>query len=199
MSNIKKGTMLAAGIAVFLILSWPAVILGLKVAGAVTSEQIIYNEEGPGIRKIPLYDEKTVKPIHGEYSKESPGKSKKIERAFDNSPPMIPHKTEGMLPMTVQYKMTWFFTVMCVGCHMPEDAKSIKATPIPQSHFMDFRTGEVLRDELDRKRTFCIQCHVPQTDAKLPVENLFEGQFRDERGKNRSNLVDTLNEGVVID
>ena len=187
MSDFKKIRLVASGI---------AVLFTLGVTVTALSKENTFTEEELGLRKTSLYEENTAKPAHGEYSGKSPGESKKIERAFDNSPPMIPHETVSMSPMTIESKMTWFFTNSCPSCHKPERAKSIKATPIPKSHLIDFRTGDDLRGGLDRKRHFCVQCHVPQSDAKLPVENLFEGGFRDETGKTRSNLADTLNEGV---
>jgi len=189
MFSFKKISFLATGI---------AVLFTLAVTATALSQQTTFTEEELGIRKTSIYQENTVEPAHGEYSIKIPGESKKIERTFDNSPPMIPHETESMLPMTVGYKMSFFYTNMCTSCHMPEYAKRIKATPIPESHLIDFRTGEDLMGRLDRKRHFCVQCHVPQSDAKIPVENLFEGGFRDETGKTRSNLVDTLNEGAEI-
>ena len=190
MFSLKKIRFLASGL---------AVLFTLGVTATALSQQNTFTEEELGIRKTSIYQENTVEPAHGEYSKKSPGESKKIERTFDNSPPMIPHETESMSPMTVWYKMSFFYTNVCPSCHMPKHAKRIKATPIPESHLIDFRTGEDLNGKLDSKRHFCVQCHVPQSDAKLPVENLFEGGFRDETGKTRSNLVDTLNEGVEMD
>ncbi len=190
MFSFKKISFLASGI---------AVLFTLGVTATALSQQNTFTEEELGIRKTGIYQENTVEPAHGEYSKKSPGESKKIERTFDNSPPMIPHETEDMLPMTVWYKMSFFYTNTCTSCHMPEDAKYFEATPIPESHLIDARTGEDLMGKLDRKRHFCVQCHLPQSDAELPVENLFEGGFRDDMGKTRSNLVDTLNEGVEID
>lgn len=190
MFGFKKKRVLASGI---------AVLFALGITVSALSQQNTFTEEELGIRKTSIYEENSVKPAHGEYSKKRPGENKKIERTFDNSPPMIPHETESMLPMTVWYKMDFLFTNMCPSCHMPEKAKRTKATPIPESHLIDFRTGKDLRGSLDKKRHFCIQCHVPQSNAKLPVENLFKGGFRDETGKTRSNLMDTLNEGVEMD
>ncbi len=190
MFSLKIIRFLASGI---------AVLFTLGATVPALSEQKIFTEEELGIRKTSIYQEDSVQPAHGEYSKKSPGKSEKIERTFDNSPPMIPHETDSMSPMTVWYKMSFFYTNNCTSCHMPKYAKEKKATPIPVSHLIDSRTGEDLVGKLDRKRHFCVQCHVPQSDARLPVENLFEGGFRDGTGKIRSNLVDTMNEGVKMD
>ncbi len=64
--------------------------------------------------------------------------SKVIQRSsFENAPPLIPHDVEGMLDMTKENNA-------CTGCHMPEVAEAVKATPIPKSHFFDMRTQKVL-------------------------------------------------------
>lgn len=148
-----------------------------------------YTEEDIGIRKETLYDEIKEVPVHGEPIKEEPGKSKKIERAFENSPPLIPHDITGMLPISRKDNM-------CIGCHMPDEASATGATPIPRSHFTDLDTGKDLGNTLDGKRYNCMQCHVIQTTLKPPIENRFKGTFRDKDGKKRSHLLDTINEGV---
>ena len=78
---------------------------------------------------------------------------------------------------------------------MPEVAPSVKATPIPPTHFMDFRTQKKL-DHLAQQRFNCSQCHVPQANVKPLVENKFTAGYRSGEEKKKSNLIDTLNEGV---
>jgi len=149
-------------------------------------------EEDLGIRKGTLYDEKNVTLEHGDYSHASPGSSKKIERTFENSPPMIPHDITGMLPIAVEGNL-------CMGCHMPDEAVRSGATAIPRSHLMKLAKGEDLHGKLDHERFNCMECHVPQVEGAIPVENTFKGGFKDKKSKSRSNLVDTLNEGVGAD
>src|SRR5512147_1490852 len=79
------------------------------------------SEEDLGIRKESIYEESKVSPKGGEYSHAEPGKSKKIERAFENSPPLIPHDLTGMLPLAETNNA-------CLNCHMPETAGGIGAT-----------------------------------------------------------------------
>ena len=146
-------------------------------------------EEDLGIRKETIYNEETVKPEHGEYSTAAPGSSKKFERAFENSPPLIPHDKTGMLPIAIACNR-------CVGCHMPDEAVRSGATPIPRSHLMKLSTGEDLHGKLDNERYNCMECHVPQVEITPPVKNTFKGGFKGNESKSRSNLVDTLNEGV---
>ncbi|MHB8880997.1 MAG: nitrate reductase cytochrome c-type subunit [Thermodesulfovibrionales bacterium] len=147
------------------------------------------SEQELGIRTAPLYDEEKEKPDHGEYSTTEPGKSKRIERAFENSPPLIPHDLTGMLPIAETNNA-------CLGCHMPEQAKSLGATPLPRSHFTDMDTGKNLGSELDGKRYPCMQCHVPQVKIPEPIKNTFKPDFRNKRSKTSSDLLDSLNEGV---
>ena len=79
---------------------------------------------------------------------------------------------------------------------MPVEAVSQGATPIPNSHLVDLDTGTDLGGELDGSRFNCMQCHVIQNKLSPAVENIFKGGFRDEKGRYRSNLLETLNDGV---
>ena len=63
----------------------------------------------------------------------------------------------------------------------------------------DMITGQDLKGELDGKRHNCMQCHVPQVRIPPAVANIFEGEFRDPKSKQRSNLIDNLNEGVELE
>ena len=173
-------------IALMLIISVSFILLA---SYAYTEAKKTYSEEDLGIRKESLYDETKEVPVHGETIEEKAGESKKIDRAFENSPPLIPHDVAGMLPIKQNDNM-------CVGCHMPDAASATGATPIPRSHFTDLYTGKSLGDTLDGNRYNCVQCHVTQTTLKPPVKNLFKGAFRNEEEKHRSNLLDTINEGV---
>ncbi len=174
------------------------------------------SEESLGLRKTDLYSEDKVTPPPVEYTKAAPGTSKRFERAYENAPPMIPHSVEGLLPITKNNNA-------CLGCHMPDVAPSMKATPIPPSHFANFRpktklgkNGEVIKegkaikntsdvkvvirkqDKLYQGRYNCSQCHAPQANVKPVVKNNFTPDYRSKDAVNRSNLLDTLNEGVDI-
>lgn len=168
-----------------------AVITGMLLSCTQTMKQTkkeAYTEEDLGLRHETLYDESTTRPVHGETTTMGPGESKRFDRSFENSPPLIPHDITGMLPLEKDN--------ICMGCHMPEEAIFSGATPIPSSHLIDFDTGEYLKGDLDGARFNCVQCHVIQTELTPAVKNLFKGEFRDERGRYRSNLINTLNEGV---
>ncbi|MEA3373176.1 MAG: nitrate reductase cytochrome c-type subunit [Campylobacterota bacterium] len=171
-------------------------------------------EESLGLRKTDLYSENTTVAAKTTYGTAAAGGSAKFERAFDNAPPMIPHDTEGMLPITMNDNQ-------CTGCHMPEVAPSMGATPIPASHFASFRpvteigaddrmvkdgasvdnTSDKLTslhtmDTMNHARYNCSQCHAPQSTGDLLVENNFRPDFQSESMKSGSSLLDTLNTGV---
>ncbi len=149
---------------------------------------------------------------NADYGKDVAGTSKKIDRAFDNAPPMIPHDVADMLPITKTSNM-------CLDCHMPEIAPTVGATSIPKTHFTNFRpkveykngnfarevddqAGKVVKHELGelyQGRFNCTQCHAPQAVADPLVENKFQGAFRNNTGKASSNLMNTINEGVVAE
>ena len=174
----------------------PATVIAISIclvfgtaAADSKKKQKEMKEEDLGIRKESIYEEEKEKPEHGEYSTTEPGKSKRIERAFENSPPLIPHDLTGMLPIAETNNS-------CLNCHMPEHAGSVGATPIPKSHFFDIDTGKDLGAKLDGKRYFCMECHAPQVNIPEAIKNEFKGDFRTKKSKTSSDLIDRLNEGV---
>ncbi len=74
-------------------------------------------------------------------------------------PSMIPHDIESYAITAEQN--------MCLMCHKEGMGG---ATKIPQSHFMDDRSGETT-EEVDGRRYFCTQCHSPQMDVNPLVQN----------------------------
>ncbi|WP_419777417.1 nitrate reductase cytochrome c-type subunit [Malaciobacter marinus] len=185
----------------------------LFAAGCATSQKTV-SEESLGLRKTDLYTEKSTIADKTKYSTSPAGAGMIYERAFENAPPMIPHDIEGMLPITINNNA-------CTTCHTPGIAESMNATPIPKSHFTDFRPvtkllkdgkiekdGKVYTNTSDLKladykklnslagaRFNCSQCHAPQSDGQL-VDNTFKADFKTENANKSSNLIDTMNEGV---
>lgn len=182
MKSIYKKALVTAGIALVLAFGVNPAIAEKKLSDGKSEEEL-------GIRKQSLYSEEKEKPDHGEYSKTEPGKSKRIERAFENSPPLIPHDLTGMLPVSETNNS-------CLNCHMPEHAKALGATALPKSHFFDMETGKDLKGSLDGNRYPCMECHVPQVNIPETIKNTFKADFRSKKSKTSSSLLDTLNEGV---
>jgi cytochrome c-type protein NapB len=180
------------------------IALGLATAAAIfitgcSIAQKTYSEESLGLRKVDIYSENTVLPSKTDYTKPAAGTSTKIERAFQDAPPMIPHDVEGMLPITIDNNQ-------CVMCHEPAVATSMGATPIPKSHFIDFRPkhhydGKVFTKAIDNMknevsvkpishlagaRFNCSQCHTPQSNGDLAVESEFKAAYTKKDGQFKS-------------
>jgi cytochrome c-type protein NapB len=98
----------------------------------------VVDETVLGLRKTTLFDE-DVAPADVKYDRPAPGTAPRFQRAYVNAPPMIPHSVEGLLPITQKNNQ-------CLGCHMPEVAKGVGATPIPPSHFTNYRPTTVLKN-----------------------------------------------------
>jgi len=93
-----------------------------------------------GLRQTDLYSEEDeTSGVKTDYSRPAPGQSTRFERAYVNAPPMIPHSVEGLLPIKQNNNQ-------CIGCHMPEAAKGVGATPIPVSHFTNYRPKTELKN-----------------------------------------------------
>jgi len=69
----------------------------------------------------------------------APGAAPRFERSYVNAPPLIPHSVAGLLPITKSNNA-------CLGCHMPDNAKAVGATPIPPSHFTNYRPTTVYKN-----------------------------------------------------
>ena len=147
-----------------------------------------YTEEELGLRKTELYSEKTTTGEVTSYSKVAAGESKVLPRAFENAPPMIPHDVEGMMEITKESNA-------CLTCHAPGVAEAVKATVVPASHMYDLRTNKAL-PEVSQARYVCVSCHAPQSANEPLVQNNFKAEFRQKDGAVKTNLLDTLNEGV---
>lgn len=95
------------------------------------------------------------------YEKDGPP----IARNYEQQPPLIPHQIKN-------YNVTKNFN-KCMDCHSWSRAKEFNATKVSQTHFKD-REGHELKN-ISPRRYFCMQCHVPQADAKPLVTNSYQG------------------------
>ncbi|HEY5656386.1 MAG TPA: nitrate reductase cytochrome c-type subunit [Myxococcota bacterium] len=111
------------------------------------------------------------------YPADEAGESQRLERAFPDAPPQIPHSVEGMLPITASDNE-------CINCHHPDNAASEADAPIPKSHFQrpvmrSGKQGEPMvwmvekyadTKDLPGTRYNCTMCHAPQaTNVKTPA------------------------------
>ena len=137
-------------------------------------------------RNEPLMDPSFTPP--SPFDAADPGEAKLLARSFENAPPLIPHNTDDLLPIT-------FADNSCLDCHLPENAEDADATPTPASHLYDIRRDTQLTD-LNPANFNCTQCHSDQANVEELVANTFEPYFRTSDGAEQSNLLDILNDGV---
>ena len=84
-------------------------------------------------------------------------------RNYPEQPPLIPHAIEGYQVDLNGNK--------CLSCHARARTGESQAPMLSITHFMD-REGQFLAS-VSPRRFFCTQCHVPQHEVKVPVENDF--------------------------
>jgi cytochrome c-type protein NapB len=137
----------------------------------------VVTEEALGLRKVDLYSEDKAKPVAADFDRPAPGQATRFERAYVNAPPMIPHSVDGLLPITKDNNQ-------CLGCHMPEVAKGVGATPIPASHFTNYRPETVLKNgELVKEgKVVGLKADLGNTsDIKIAkakkLDHLYQGRF----------------------
>ncbi len=130
-----------------------------KVAKPVKITGIRKSDLNKGSANLPVVKYHETAPI--------PGQVKPFEKSFVTAPPMIPHSIKGMVPITAKQNM-------CLNCHLPQNAKQLGITPMPEDHFIDnFENGKKVK-RVAGSRWFCTTCHAPQANIPLAVENKFE-------------------------
>ncbi len=87
-----------------------------------------------------------------------------IPRDYIQQPPMVPHKVDG-------YEVSLNFN-KCMDCHSWTRYRAAGATKVSLTHFRDRDANEL--SNISPRRYFCLQCHVPMTDARPLVENTFQ-------------------------
>lgn len=88
----------------------------------------------------------------------------KRARNYPEQPPTIPHEIRDyQVDLNVN---------KCLTCHSRTAVEQSQAPMVSVTHFMD-RDGQV-RGAVSPRRYFCLQCHVPQTDAKPLIGNSFK-------------------------
>ncbi|WP_019616684.1 nitrate reductase cytochrome c-type subunit [Psychromonas ossibalaenae] len=137
-------------------------IVVLSASSAWSSDSDIITDNG-GVLSLRGYEQ--VSDVNkSEDMKRVPRDQQLIDREYIQQPPLIPHSIRGYQVNTNANK--------CLSCHSFKNAGAMSATKISVTHF-ETREGETLSD-VSPRRYFCLQCHVPQADAKPLVENTFK-------------------------
>jgi len=102
-------------------------------------------------------------PVHPNAS--DPGERPLPGRGQPDGPPAIPHAIDDFLPITRTENA-------CVDCHQVETKEPGEPTPIPSSHYVDYRDRPgIVGEKMAAERWVCVSCHVGQTDAGPLVAN----------------------------
>lgn len=138
-----------------------AIALVVFVCGlAAIAEQFPVTPGPDGIRKGgTLFEEKAAPELADPVNAEG-----RRVRAYPEQPPTIPH--------TIRDYQINKNVNRCLECHNRIQTGVSGAPMISITHFMD-RDFQALADVAPR-RYFCLQCHVPQTNAKSSVGNTFK-------------------------
>ena len=184
-----------------------AITLAASILMAANTKTI--DDDSIGLRKVELLSEDKAAPSETKYGTSAPMSGYKIDRAYQNAPPMIPHDVEGMLNITRDNNA-------CIGCHDAAVAESMGATPIPKSHYIDFRPKHKLEgekfvkstdnmknevsikpiDTISNARFNCNACHAPQSTGDIAVENTFKPDFTREDGQHKSTWHEVLTDDL---
>jgi len=124
------------------------------------------SDQDLGLSRTSVFDVPTPPEYHAEDS--APGERPSPPRISAQIPPVIPHGVAELLPITREDNA-------CLACHeVPGPKKKGEPTPIPASHYIDFRREPGKRAEkLYGARWICISCHLPRSDAKPLVPNRY--------------------------
>jgi nitrate reductase (cytochrome), electron transfer subunit len=97
----------------------------------------------------------------------APGEMPVLPRPYVTAPPRIPHAVGDFLPITLTENA-------CLGCHAIKEKSKGEPTPIPSSHYTDYRHApERVGGQVVGARYVCVSCHAVKTDAPDLVENRF--------------------------
>jgi cytochrome c-type protein NapB len=127
--------------------------LGLLAAGAVHAQEV-----------KPMPGDAAVDHVNAPPPVFSVNESGRVARNYRQQPPVIPHRIDRY---EIDVKVN-----QCLRCHDWPNNVQENAPMVSATHYLD-RDGNKL-DHVSSNRWFCVQCHVPQADAKPLVENNFQ-------------------------
>jgi cytochrome c-type protein NapB len=139
--------------------------ISLTLPAQAVQDQAI-PDDSIGLSKTSVYDIPTPDiVVYGNADAGSVGK--RSERSYMTAPPMIPHTTKDMVPITLEQNL-------CRDCHVQPALIGQKITkgmpvPAPVSHYVDVKAGEMYMGRYN-----CIQCHREQAKVNVLVKSTFK-------------------------
>jgi nitrate reductase cytochrome c-type subunit len=148
-----------------------AAVLAAGCSSSATTRDAFPAPSGPiadadlGLSKGSVFDAPTPAMVKANDS--NPGESPLLPRPYVIAPPRIPHAVADFLPITQKQNA-------CLDCHAVKERKRGDPTPIPPSHYTDYRNApDRVADQVVGARHVCVSCHAVKTDAPNLVGNRF--------------------------
>lgn len=118
-----------------------------------------------GLAKGSVFDVPTPPAVKANES--NPGELPVLPRPYVIAPPRVPHAVSDFLPITQKQNA-------CLDCHAVQEKKQGDPTPIPPSHYTDYRNApDRVGGQVAGARYVCVSCHAARTNAPDLVENRF--------------------------
>jgi len=153
------------------------VILSLAAAlvagcsSSSTTREVFPAPSGPiadvelGLSKGSVFDVPTPPAVKANDG--NPGEGPLLPRPYVIAPPRVPHAVGDFLPITQKQNA-------CLDCHGVKEKKQGNPTPIPPSHYTDYRNApDRVGAQVAGARYVCVSCHAVKTDAPNLVGNRF--------------------------
>jgi len=148
-----------------------AAALAAGCSSSATTREGLPAASGPvadselGLSKGSVFDVPTPPAVKANAS--NPGEAPLLPRPYAIAPPRVPHAVADFLPITRAQNA-------CLDCHAVKDKKQGDPTPIPPSHYTDYRNApDRVGDHVAGARYVCVSCHAAKTDAPDLVGNRF--------------------------
>ncbi len=140
----------------------------LSLAYSVSNaDPVAILDDSLGLVSVSVFD--APAPEVFEYSALDPKEAGILPRAWDDAPPLVPHRVDKYLPIKAKVNE-------CLDCHdePKKIGKEVKGEPTPmkESHYVKSDAGKL---SVSNKRYVCSLCHAPQTKADVLVGNTFRG------------------------
>ena len=118
-----------------------------------------------GLSKGSVFDVPTPPAVKANES--NPGEGPLLSRPYVIAPPRVPHAVGDFLPITQKQNA-------CLVCHAVKEKKQGDPTPIPPSHYTDYRNApDRVGGQVAGARYVCVSCHAATTGAPNLVDNRF--------------------------
>jgi cytochrome c-type protein NapB len=118
-----------------------------------------------GLQQGPVLE--AVAPPKLVVNESAPGEAPLPARSWAGVAPVVPHAIADFPPITPRENA-------CTGCHAVAAKEKGGPTPIPRSHFVDYRNApDKVATKVVDTRYVCVSCHVESNGAKPLVRSDF--------------------------